>query len=309
MKSRKIKKHKIIIFLLLTIPIAYYILFKLVIIPYAFYISLTDRALIGPKARKWNFIGLENYIKLMRDPEFHSSLKNSLIYAIVCGVLGQLWLGLLLSQLIWHGKLHGKLREKLTTFLYVLAVLTWIMPETVAAFEIRAMLGRGKGMLNVILESLGLRPVDWFNLGNTWLGVPIMLWALILANIWKGCTFSMTVSLAAMEGIPQELYDAAKIDGASWWQQFIYITIPMLKHLFPFMILVLFSGSFTHFTFLYVLMGGGAPEAGLWREANVAIYAYSVAFAYYLVGYGTAISVIVMLIYTVLGILIQRFRR
>jgi len=305
----RVRKRNIVLFLLLLIPLVYYVLFKLVVVPYAFYISLTDRALIGPKARKWNFVGLENYIKVAKDPSFHSALKNSFIYAMVCGVLGQLWLGLLLAQLIWHGKLHGKIRGKLVAFLYVLAVFTWIMPETVAAFEVRAMLGRREGLLNMLMRSLGLRPIDWFNLANTWLGVPIMLWALILANIWKGCTFSMTVSLAAMEGIPQELYDAAKIDGASWWQEFFYITLPMLKHLFPFMILVLFSGSFTHFTFLWVLMGGGAPEAGLWREANIAIYAYSVAFGYYLVGYGTAISVIVMLVYTVLGILVHYVRR
>jgi ABC-type sugar transport system permease subunit len=75
------------------------------------------------------------------------------------------------------------------------------------------------------------------------------------------------------------------------------------------MILVLFTGSFTHFTFLWVLMGGGAPEAGLWREANIAVYSYVMAFGRYLVGYGTAISILVMIIYITFGILVHRVRR
>jgi len=300
----KVKKHRIFFWILLLIPLLYFIIFRLVVIPYGIYISFTNRALIGPQAREWSFVGLENYIKILKDPSFYAAIRNSFIYAVICGLIGQLWLGLFLGQLIWHGKISGGFKERVTTLIYALAILTWIMPETIAGIEMRAMFGR-RGLINKLLEALRIGGVDWLNLYNTWLGIPVILWMLILANIWKGCSFSMALTLAAMEGIPREIYDAAKIDGVNVIQEFFYITLPLLKNLLPFMVIVLFTGSFSHFTFLWIILGGGA---GVWKEANIAIYSYVVAFINYQVGYGAAISVITMAIYIILGVLSLKVR-
>jgi multiple sugar transport system permease protein len=193
-------------------------------------------------------------------------------------------------------------KSKLKTALIMVAIASWILPESVASFEWFALYDRRYGLINAILKSIGIARITWLDVRREVLpGLPYALLSLIIANIWKGSTFSMINFSSAIETIPEDLYEAAEIDGASGWQKFRYITLPMVKRFMPLILIVLFMGSFTHFTFVFILTGG------MWHEANVAIYSWATAFKYYEIGYGCAMSMIVIMIYIITGQLQQKF--
>jgi ABC-type sugar transport system permease subunit len=297
------RKQRFIFVLFLLVPLLAYVVFRLSLIPYGIYYSFTDMAYVGRRAWDWGFVGLQNDQRLLTDTSFLESCKNSFIYAVACGLIGQFWLGFFLGMIIWDGKLKGGTRGWVTTLLTAVAIISWIAPETVAGFEWCAMLDKYEGMLNKFLGVFGVGPIEWLRMRGGWLGIPTALYALIIANIWKGCSFSMVMFSTAMEGIPREIYDAVKIDGANKMQELIYITFPLLRHMLPFILLILFTGSFSHFGFLWIITGQA------WREVNVGIYSYHTAFRRYEIGYGAAIAVTLGVIYLVFGVLQRRLRR
>lgn len=291
--THKKSRDKLVLASFILPALAIYVAFKLALVPYALYLSFTDMAFLGKKAVDWSFIGLGNYFKVITDLKFLESIKNSFIYTVICAMLGQFWLGFFIAVLLSSKALR---KSKLKTFLIIVAIASWILPETVASFEWFALYDRRYGLINATLKSLGANPITWLDVRHGPLpGLPYALLSLIIANIWKGSTFSMINFSSALETIPAELYESAEIDGASWWQKFRYITVPMVKRFMPLILIVLFMGSFTHFTFVFILTGG------MWHEANVAIYSWATAFKYYEIGYGCAMSMIVIMIYIITG--------
>jgi len=291
-------RDKLILASFILPALAIFVVFKLALIPYALYISGTDMAFLGEKAVNWGFVGLDNYYKTITDLKFLESIKNSLIYTAICAMLGQFWLGFFIAVLL-SGKVMK--RSKLKTALIIVAIISWILPETVASFEWFALYDRRYGLLNTIIKALGVGRITWLDVRHEVLpGIPYALLSLIIANIWKGSTFSLINFSSAIETIPEDLYEAAEIDGASGWQKLRYITVPMVKRFMPYILIVLFMGSFTHFTFVFILTGG------MWHEANVAIYSWATAFKYYEIGYGCAMSMIVIIIYLITGHLQQK---
>ncbi|HID86189.1 MAG TPA: sugar ABC transporter permease [Anaerolineae bacterium] len=300
-KLSHISRDKLVLASFILPALAIFVVFKLALVPYALYMSCTDMAFLGEKAVNWGFIGLDNYFKVVTDLKFLESIKNSLIYTLVCAMLGQFWLGFFIAVLLSSKIMRN---SKVKTVLIIVAIASWILPETVASFEWFALYDRRYGLINATLKSLGANPITWLDVRHGAVpGIPYALLSLIIANIWKGSTFSMINFSSAIETIPEDLYEAAEIDGASGWQKFRYITLPMVKRFMPLILIVLFMGSFTHFTFVFILTGG------MWHEANVAIYSWATAFKYYEIGYGCAMSMIVVTIYIMTGQLQQRFTR
>jgi multiple sugar transport system permease protein len=292
-------RDKLILASFILPALAIFIAFKLALMPYALYMSFTDMAFLGEKAVNWGFTGVDNYYKIITDLKFLESIKNSLIYTAICAMLGQFWLGLFIAVLLSSKAMR---KSKLKTALIMVAIASWILPESVASFEWFALYDRRYGLINAILKSIGIARITWLDVRREVLpGLPYALLSLIIANIWKGSTFSMINFSSAIETIPEDLYEAAEIDGASGWQKFRYITLPMVKRFMPLILIVLFMGSFTHFTFVFILTGG------MWHEANVAIYSWATAFKYYEIGYGCAMSMIVIMIYIITGQLQQKF--
>lgn len=241
------------------------------------YISLFKYNII-PDAES-PFVGLDNYIRAFKDPNFYLSLRNTLLYGIVT-VPGQWIIGLLLAVLINAPFVKHKVFFR--TIYYIPVITSWV----IVGYLFKYLFADGEnGFINYIFyKKLGLlsEPVSW--LQNEWTAM-IVIWIL---GIWKGIGWVMVIYLAALQGIPRSLYEAAEIDGGKAWQILLNVTIPLLKPATLFIIINLIIGSFNVFLQVYLITNGGP----LGRTEVLLSYMYKQAFQFYDFGYASAISVI-----------------
>ncbi len=255
-------------------------IFAFVIIPaiWGLWVSFTPLSLVGKYAMKYDFIGLKNYIKLISDADFYNSIKISFIFTILSALIGQAFLGLMLALVMREKAIKGKSIVAITVF------LAWIIPEVVAGYMWGVFASR-EGMMNTLLALLGMPPRNWL--------YDLPLETIIIANIWRGTAFSMILFMAALEGIPHYIYEAAEIDGASWWQRFRYIILPMMAYVILVDFILITIWTFNVFTMIFVMTGGGPGNATeLWT-----IFVYRRAFQPpYEVGYASAAANLMFLI-------------
>lgn len=251
----------LILFLLLAYPIAS-----------ALWITLQDKT-IGMVGR---FIGLENYRELLlEDPFFWQVVRNGFIFTIG-SVLLKLIVGMLMAlvlnqPLVLRGLWRG------------LLLMPWVAPTVVTALSWRWILDL-TGVLNLILRDLGLMKtsIPWLAQYGT------ALFSLILVNTWRGFPFFGITLLAGMQAIPQELYEAAEIDGASVWQRFRYVTLPSLRTVMLVVTILSVIWTFNDFSIVWLLTGGGPGHA----TDVFATYTYKLGFITSRLGYGQTVSVI-----------------
>ncbi|WP_172123489.1 MULTISPECIES: sugar ABC transporter permease [unclassified Devosia] len=256
-----------------------------VIVPFfwVIFVSFTNRTLLGRTALNPEFVGLGNYLTLF-DPatffqrgQFGFSLILTTQFVLASALLGQALLGLLLAWLIqtvppW---------VKRITETFVIAA--WILPEVVIGFAWFAFLDRDQGTLNMILEGVGLPPGDFL------LQQPF--WVIVAFNTWRGAAFSMMLFSSAFSSIPPSYFQAADVAGASNWQKFRDIGLPLIRgHIVTDLILITM---WTFNTFTPFLLTNGGPS---YRTELVSIYNYRVAFQDFQFGKGAAVGVIMMLI-------------
>jgi multiple sugar transport system permease protein len=256
---------------------------------WVFIISFSNRTLTGATALNPSFIGLDNYIRLfdfsrwMRPGEFGNALRITLYFVLGSAILGQVPLGLGIA-LAFHRR-RGLIRETV----FSLATLAWILPGVAVAFAWIAYLDRDFGTFNTILQGLGLGKVDWY--------FEYPLASIILFNIWRGTAFSMLLFSAALGSIPPSYWETAEVAGASVWQRFRDVILPLiLPHIFTDLILITL---WTFNVFTPYLITGGGP---FFQSETVSIYTYRVAFKFLEFGRGGAIAVIMMLINFVLAV-------
>ena len=149
------------------------------------------------------------------------------------------------------------------------------------------------GIINFLFKYVGLidQPVAW--LGKTWLArisVSVMI-------VWKTAGFSMVLLLAGLQGIPESIYEAASIDGASGIKKFMYVTFPILKPTFALALLISFIGSFLAFDHFYVMTGGGPANT----TQTVVMYIFKTSFNFFKLGYGAAISIFLLIVLVILS--------
>lgn len=180
-----------------------------------------------------------------------------------------------------------------------LLIIPWAIPNYITALIWRGMFNAQFGAINAFLSILGLPEVSWFR--DFWPAFS----ANLTANTWLGFPFMMVVSLGALQSIPGELYDAAKVDGASNWQQFRHITVPLLKPaLFPSIILGIIW-TFNMFNIIYLVSGGAPANA----TDILVVSAYRFAFEKYQYGYAAAYSTIIFLILLSYTVLTNRYTK
>lgn len=211
-------------------------------IGYTAWASLTD----WNGLRRMNFIGLDNYVNLFHDRTFWTALRNNLLFLVVTvGV--QAVLGLLVA-VISKERLPGSNIFKAVFFLPI------SMAPAIIATVFKYMLEANYGSLNTTLRALGIIGPDTV---IQWLGADLGVWSIIVINIFQWMGFSMMIYFAGLMAIPEDLYEAASLDGAGWWRQLFSVTIPSLRGTTNLLIVLGIVGSLKTFDIVWLTTGGG----------------------------------------------------
>ncbi len=222
------------------------------------------------------FAGLENYTRLMGDADFTGALLNNAIYAAGT-VIPSVALGFLFAVMLRQsGALNGLYRAIL--------FFPTLMPLVAAAALFIFIFLPTLGLLDYYLAKLGARSVNW--LGNA----DIALWSLILLTVWKNAGYYMLFFLAGLQSLPEDAEEAARIEGASWWQRQRYVVIPMLGPTFAFVGVIALINAITQIDHVIVMTQGGPNNA-----TNLLLYyIYQQAHEFYDLGKATAATVVTL---------------
>jgi multiple sugar transport system permease protein len=271
-------------------PALLLLLFFIGPIAWCLYSAFTNAALTGTGAGSVQFVGLDNFTRMLSDPEIGQAIWLTVVFVLGSAVIGQNTLGLFIALLM-----SGRNRV-VRTAVGSVVVAAWVLPEIVAAFIWYAFLGRD-GTLNVILDAVGLPGQDWL------FSVPIV--AVILANIWRGTAFSMLVYSAALSDVPPELTEAAEMDGAAGWRRLVHVTLPLIKHSIMTNLMLITLQTLSVFTLIFVMTGGGP---GI-KSQTLPLLMYQQAFKFSDVAYGTAIALLLLVVGAVFSLFYIRVLR
>jgi len=238
-----------------------------------------------------SFVGLDNYRAVFASPNMMVAIRNTLFFTIAC-LIFQFTIGLGFA-ILFNKKFA--LAKPLRGFL----VITWMMPITVTALLFRYMLNSEAGIIDAVLMGIGLtaEPIGWLVRTDT------ALWGPIIANVWIGIPFNMLLLTTGLAGIPEETYESASIDGASGWQKFMRITIPLLR---PAMLAVLVLGfvyTFKVFDLIFVMTGGGPVNA----TEVLSTFSYRESFTFFNFSRGAAIANVLFIILFMVGLVYLKF--
>ena len=239
---------------------------------------------------RMNFVGLDNYAALLSDRTFWTALRNTLVF-MVATVFIQAVLGLLVA-VIAKERLPG------SNFFKALFFLPIAMAPAIIATVFRYMLETNFGSLNESLRALGL-------LGQgeviEWLGRDLGLWSIIVINIFQWMGFSMMIYFAGLMSIPDELYEAATLDGAGWWRRLWSITIPSLRGTTSVLIILCIVGALKTFDIVWLTTGGGPGDS----TQFLSTYLYQER-SNREAGYASAIGMVILLLAFLLSLVQMR---
>ena len=255
----------------------------------SFYYSMTNMTLSGSKAVNFDFVGFQNFTRLFADPLFRTSFMNTLIFLVFSAIIGQLVFGFIIAYLM------KQKNQFVRSTVGLITLIGWIMPEVVVSFCMVAFFNRD-GSLSTILQSIGIlkEPVAWL--------VSFPMVSVVIANIWHGTAFSMMQFQAALDDVPAEIEESANLDGANWFHNLIYITIPMIKSTIVTDTILITLKTLAVFGLIYAMTGGGPGTS----TTTLSIYMYKQAFGSYQMGYGTAIALIMLIVGIVLSLISVR---
>jgi multiple sugar transport system permease protein len=261
-----------------------FILFAITIYPFIFgiYNSFHDWLVYRPQLGK-PFVGFEQYTRIFSDPDFWMSLRLTVIY-VIFSVSLSIILGFGQALVLSQDEIKGK------GIIRSILLIPLVVAPIVVGFTFRFMYNAELGVLPWLLDQMG---------GNVprILGDPKWaLYAIILVDVWNQTPLAFLVLLAAMQGINPELYDVSSIDGASYWQQLQYITIPLLKRAFLIVLLIRTIDAFKAFDIIFVMTEGGPGRA----TEVLSLLGYRFAFVSWRMGTASAFALI--LFYMVVGV-------
>src|SRR5499427_4155421 len=240
--------------------------------------SLYNHVLIKPQ--EYRYVGLANYVRLLHDEVFWLSLKNSFFW--VFGSVSLQFLGGFAAALLLHQSFRGRILVRTIT------LLPWIIPGVVVALIWEFIYQPNYGLLNDILSRAGLMTERIAWLASPALAMP----AVIVTNIWRGIPFFAIMLLAGLQAIPTELYEAARVDGASVLGRFTHITLPMLRPIIVVATATRIVWTFNYADLIFVMTSGGPANATQITSTYTLLQAYSnLDF-----GYAATLSVVLLLI-------------
>lgn len=235
-----------------------------------------------------HFAGLDNYITIFQNGFFQTALINTVKWTIT-NLLAQLIMAMLLALALNYQKLRFK------SIARTLSLVPWAVPAAIAAMAYSFIFNVNIGALNTVLMKMGLlsHPYSW--LGN----VNTAFWCVSYVAIWRGIPFQMIFILAALQSISDELYESAKIDGASNWKSFWNITMPIIKEPFAIATVLNLIGILSSFNTIYLMTSGGPLNS----TEILYTYAYREAFINHNFGTASAASVILFIFTTIISVI------
>lgn len=237
------------------------------------------------------FVGLDNYIAVIRSSVFTTALLNTVLFT-VGSIIGQFTIGLALAVFF-------KKRFPLSGVMRSLLLLPWLLPMIVSSAIWKWMLDKDSGVINQLLGLLHIDAVPWLT------STSVALIAVIMVNIWLGIPFNMTILYSGLQDIPDELYEAAALDGAVGWKAFRNVTWPLLR---PVVSVVLILGVVYTLKVLDIILGltGGGPSTA---TETLATQSYKLSFANFEFGQGAALGNILVIIALVFALVYLRVTR
>lgn len=289
-KKKKKKKWQTYAVLFILPSFLLYLLFVIVPTFSSLYLSFTSWDGVSSDIR---FIGFNNFVEIWNSERVHNALKNTLFMAVVLVLLENivaLALAMLVDQVRWF-------RNLFRSVFYFPVLLSGI----VMGFVWTIILNYNFGVINQLLDMIGLS-----SLKADWLGNPdFAMLSIILSTVWKSAGYYMIIYLAGLQGIPQELAEAANIDGANRWQQFRHITFPLLAGAMTVCIVLSMIGSLKIFDQIAVMTDGGPG----FETETLTYIIYKVGFGELRQGFGTALAQVLFLLILIVTIIQVKFLR
>ena len=245
----------------------------------SFYWGLTQYDVLHPSV----WVGLENYRRLLSaDPRFWKAFRNTLLY-----VIGVVPTGISISVLLAVALEELDRGKQFFKVLFFIPSVTSVVAISVVWKWLFA--GEKFGLINYALIKLGLQPIDWL-LSPTW-----TLPAIIIMSVWAGLGYNVVLFSAGLSTIPSTLYEAAKMDGAGWWDRFWHVTLPMLRPTLVFVVAMSMIASFQVFDQVYIMTGGTGEGVGgvLDSALTLVAYLYDQGFQQFHMGYASAIAYVI----------------
>lgn len=249
-------------------------------------LSFTDASGFGQE----EYVGLDNYVRVFTDPDVLQAMGNTAYYAVLFTPTAII-AALLLALLVNHRRLPG--RGAFRTVLF----LPFIVSLAVAAFAWSYLLDPQIGLLNHWLRVFGIQ------LGNVLQDPALAMPTVALVAVWKSFGFYLVIFIAGLQEIPGSLYEAARVDGATAWQRFRHITLPMLSNTMAFVMIVALIAALQAFDQIYVMTGGGPYGT----TQTVVMEIYTSGFKKLELGFASALSYVLLLVTLVLSLVQFRF--
>jgi len=288
-------RHRLFVFAL--VAPAFIILFGVVIYPFFYNVVISLSNMNLRHFRDWKIVGFDQYIKVFTEPsqpDFYMVFLKTVIWT-VANLIFHVVIGIALALILNQREIRGK------GLFRAILILPWAVPQLIVALTWRGMFNYEYGAINLMLTQwLGLPAVEW-------LRQPLEAFlAVIITNVWLGVPFMMIIALGALQSIPHELYEAAAIDGTSWYHRLRHITIPLIL---PVMVPAITLGTIWTFNNLNIVwLVSNAGEPGDQTHLLVS-FVYKAAFNFYRYGYGAALSMVIFFILLTMSLSFMRRSR
>ena len=264
-----------------------------ILVPFvlAFYFSFTNERLLAPPGRQTQWVGLDNYVRVFENPRFWTALTNNIVFSLVVVPL-QTFFALFLAILV-NQKLRGVVVFRTIFFMPITVVMA-------ATAVIWIVLLNPEGLVNAFFEIITLG-----NFSPDWLGDPAYALAgIIMVSIWASVGFQMVILLAALQDVPESLYEAARLDGANNWQQFLHVTLPGIRNPLLFVLTITTILAFRLFDQVWIMPD--RPGGPLDATRTLMVDIVDTGLNQQAVGRGSALSVIFLLIVLAVTIVQRR---
>ncbi len=280
----------------LVVP-SFLILFAVVFYPFVYNVVISFSNMNLRHIKDWTLIGPQQYVKVFTEPtqpDFYMVFVKTIIWTVV-NLIFHVVLGVFLALLLHQKDIKAK------PIFRTLLILPWAIPQYIVALTWRGMFNYEYGSINLILTRyLNMPAVEWLKSPTE------AFIACILTNVWLGFPFMMVIALGALQSIPGELYEAADIDGASWYHKLFKITLPLIR---PVMIPAITLGTvwtFNNLNIIWLVSNAGEPS----DQTHILVsFVYKAAFNLYRYGYAAALSMVIFVILLGFSLIFMRKTR